>query len=180
MAAKAIEKWNEKLRKTPPINKVIIPACNKCNLEPVSLCILTVGVLMLFTGSLAPCISYMIGMVYPAIASYKAVKTADKTDDTQWLSYWVVFSVLQFFETFFGFLFGWIPFFYFIKVAFLLYLSLFKGAETIYNSYVDPIVSKHLNTDLVDKMTQDVKGTITDAGKMAAGLVARGGGKNVD
>eukprot|EP00923_Selenidium_pygospionis_P041140 GHVN01071251.1.p1 GENE.GHVN01071251.1~~GHVN01071251.1.p1 ORF type:complete len:181 (-),score=23.25 GHVN01071251.1:295-837(-) len=180
MAAKTIEKWNEKLRKTPPISKVIVPACNKCNLEPVPLCILTLGVLMLFTGSLAPCISYLIGMVYPAIASYKAIKTADKKDDTQWLSYWVVFSVLQFFETFFGFLFAWIPFFYFIKVAFLLYLSLFKGAETIYNLYVDPFASKHIDPDLVDKMTQDFKGSIAGAGKKAAELVGGGGGKNAD
>nr|CAG8613521.1 6397_t:CDS:2 [Entrophospora candida] len=33
--------------------------------------------------------SNIIGWLYPAYASFKAIESAKKTDDTQWLTYWL-------------------------------------------------------------------------------------------
>ena len=33
-----------------------------------------------------------IGLLYPAYKSFKSLQTKDKDDDSQWLTYWIVFS----------------------------------------------------------------------------------------
>ena len=40
----------------------------------------------------------LLGFAYPAYASFKAIESESKDDDTQWLTYWVVFSVFSLVE----------------------------------------------------------------------------------
>ncbi|CAH8655910.1 unnamed protein product [Dicrocoelium dendriticum] len=40
----------------------------------------------------------LIGFLYPAYQSIKAIESPSKDDDTQWLCYWVVFAFLQMVE----------------------------------------------------------------------------------
>jgi len=64
----------------------------------------------------------IVGFVYPAYQSFKSMDSVTATstgDDTQWLTYWVVFSFLTILETVFGFLTVLIPFYYWIKIAVL-------------------------------------------------------------
>ena len=67
-------------------------------------------------------VSDLIAFVYPAYMSFKAVESAETTDDTQWLTYWVVFSVFSIVENITAFFVSWIPFYYFIKIGFFMWL----------------------------------------------------------
>jgi len=49
--------------------------------------------LYLAFGYAAGLLCNIIAFVYPAYASIKAVESSRKEDDTQWLTYWVVYAV---------------------------------------------------------------------------------------
>lgn len=70
------------------------------------------------------CRSNLIGFVYPAYMSFKAIESEDKNDDTMWLTYWVVYSFFTIIEGFADVLLFWIPFYYAAKLAFLFWLFL--------------------------------------------------------
>ena len=52
--------------------------------------------------------------------SIKALETSSKSDDTQWLMYWVVFSLFSVVEFFSDTVVGWVPFYWLIKVNWIL------------------------------------------------------------
>ncbi|KAK4177220.1 TB2/DP1, HVA22 family-domain-containing protein [Triangularia setosa] len=87
------------------------------------------------------------GFVIPGYYSLGALFSADKHDDTQWLTYWVVFSFFTVLESFISVVY-WVPFYYTFKFIFLLWLSLpsFKGAEIIFRSFLAPTLSRHFQT----------------------------------
>lgn len=66
-------------------------------------------------------LSNLIGFLYPAYASIKAVESSGKDDDTKWLTYWVVFSFITLIELPAAILLSWIPFYSLIKVSFCNY-----------------------------------------------------------
>ena len=41
-----------------------------------------------------------VGFLYPAYCSIKALESSTKIDDTQWLTYWVVFGLFSVIEYF--------------------------------------------------------------------------------
>ena len=43
-----------------------------------------------------------IGFAYPAYCSIRALESSVKSDDTQWLTYWVVFAAFSVVEYFAG------------------------------------------------------------------------------
>ena len=47
----------------------------------------------------------------------KAIESVNKDDDTQWLTYWVVFSVFSVAEFFTDLLLSWIPLYFFLKAS---------------------------------------------------------------
>lgn len=62
-------------------------------------------------------LSNLIGFLYPAYASIKAVESSGKEDDTKWLTYWVVFSFITLIEFPAEIILQWIPFYSLIKVC---------------------------------------------------------------
>ena len=82
-----------------------------------------------------------IGVLLPAHFSFKALATADREDDKQWLTYWTVFSLFILLELFFGALLSYIPFYFFLKMAFLiwLFLPIFQGASILYDNIIGKI-----------------------------------------
>lgn len=91
-------------------------------------------------------VSDLIAFVYPAYMSFKAVESAETTDDTQWLTYWVVFSVFSIVENITAFFVSWIPFYYFIKIGFFMWLyhPKFCGAGLVYKQVVKKYVIPHM------------------------------------
>jgi len=84
------------------------------------------------------------GFIIPGYYSLEALFTTSKNDDTQWLTYWVVFALFTVVESFVQVVY-WFPFYYTFKFVFLLWLSLpaFRGAEIIFRSFMVPMVGRY-------------------------------------
>jgi len=88
----------------------------------------------------------LAGFAIPGYYSIEALFTATKTDDTQWLTYWVVFAFFTVAESLVSVVY-WFPFYYTFKFVFLLWLSLptFRGAEIVYRSFMVPILGRYFS-----------------------------------
>ncbi|KAL3701047.1 hypothetical protein R1sor_019069 [Riccia sorocarpa] len=77
-------------------------------------------------------------LVYPLYASIMAIESPFKEDDTQWLTYWVLYSVFSLAELGFDPILSWIPMWYTFKLICIGWLVLpqFRGAAYVYDNYV--------------------------------------------
>lgn len=127
--------------------------------------VIAVVTLWLMFGFGAQLLCNFIGFLYPAYRSIKALETSSKSDDTQWLMYWVVFSLFSVVEFFSDTVVGWVPFYWLIKCAFLLWcMSPLEGSSVIYTRVIRPYFLKHESAidDAVRKGT-GMATKITDA-----------------
>ncbi|KAF4976605.1 hypothetical protein FZEAL_6752 [Fusarium zealandicum] len=87
------------------------------------------------------------GFIIPGYYSLAALFSHNKEDDTQWLTYWVVFAFFTVLESLVQVVY-WFPFYYVFKFIFLLWLSLpaFKGAELIFRSFLAPTVGRYFQS----------------------------------
>ncbi|KAJ2138884.1 ER membrane protein DP1/Yop1 [Coemansia sp. RSA 678] len=101
-----------------------------------------VGLLLVFLNIGASLLVNLTGFGYAAYASMEAIETPGKEDDAQWLTYWVVFGLFNVLEYFTGFLLYWFPFYYLIKLGFLVWLMApaTRGAERLYHSGLKPLI----------------------------------------
>jgi hypothetical protein len=80
-------------------------------------CLVLTGVLTLVGG--AKLLVDLVGFVYPAYMSFKSMDT-NAGDDTQWLTYWIVFSFLSIIETMLSFVTALIPMYFWLKIAIII------------------------------------------------------------
>lgn len=96
-----------------------------------------------YTGGIK-LITDLIGFLYPAYASFKALEGGKNFDGdaTQWMTYWIIFSSLTLLESMMPFLVNQIKWYYAIKCLLVIWLYHPKttGAEVIYNSAVRPYI----------------------------------------
>jgi receptor expression-enhancing protein 5/6 len=87
-------------------------------------------------------ITCLIGVAYPAFMSFLALESGQESETTQWLTYWVVFGLFNIVDQFAGFILHFIPFYYFLKLGFLVFLfhPSFKGATYVYENYLKEAV----------------------------------------
>jgi len=108
--------------------------------------VIAVSLAMLVTRG-ARFLSIVLGVTYPVYASFKAIESDEKEDDTQWLTYWMVFGVFSLSEeTVLKIPALMQPMsFFLIKLVFLIWLShpSTHGAAKIYNSLVAPILRRY-------------------------------------
>nr|XP_050038525.1 receptor expression-enhancing protein 5-like [Dermacentor andersoni] len=101
--------------------------------------------LYLIFGYFAELLCNIVGLVYPAYASTRAIESADRNDDTRWLTYWVVYACFSILDFFADGILRFFPFYWLVKVVFLVYCFLparFNGSARIYNSLIRPYFLK--------------------------------------
>ncbi|KAK3081518.1 ER membrane protein DP1/Yop1 [Coniosporium uncinatum] len=88
------------------------------------------------------------GFVLPAYYSLSALFSSGKTDDTQWLTYWVVYAFLTVFESAVNAVY-WFPFYYTFKFVAVLWMALPQtgGAQIIFRSFIQPVFSRFFEAD---------------------------------
>jgi receptor expression-enhancing protein 5/6 len=93
--------------------------------------------------------TYLLGLLYPAYVTVNAIESPGTQDDTQWLIYWLIFSLVQLLEAILWPVLKWLGgLYYLIKVVALAWLVLpqTKGATWLYEAVVSPTL-KQLSTE---------------------------------
>jgi len=123
--------------------------------------------LLIFFNFWGELISDLIGWVYPAYASFKAIESKAVTDDVQWLTYWTVFGFVQILEFFSDAILYWLPFYFVFKTVFFLWLFLppFQGAQIVYTKFLRPTLLAYQGD--IDAKVNKVKSKFETATKEA-------------
>ncbi|XP_041785372.1 uncharacterized protein LOC121600641 isoform X3 [Anopheles merus] len=122
-----------------PFPRMSVTGMGLCSLVAIFFCPRAIGSNILFPG-----FRLLFGTLYPAYASYKAVRTKNVKEYVKWMMYWIVFAFFTFIETFTDILLSWFPFYYEIKVIVVLWLlsPATRGSSTLYRKFVHPMLTR--------------------------------------
>jgi len=126
----------------------------------------------LVVGYASALVTSLLGFAYPAYASVKAVDSDDKDDDTQWLTYWVVYACFGILEFFSDFFLGWFPLYFLFKCAFLCWCMApfsWNGADFIYKRFIAPFIKAYADDigEFIEEATEGVGAFVSEAEKQA-------------
>ena len=151
------EQINDRLMKYKEFKAVY----KKTGIRPVYfMYVLIICLLFIVIGFFDKYLTILIATVYPLYISLKTLQYKigeekqdggvyseqdKKKDVTQWLSYWVVYAFFINFEGLFGYFLKYIPFYFFIKVIFLLFCFLpqYQLAWWIYDNCIRKLFQKY-------------------------------------
>lgn len=125
------------------LNKYI-PSVSYGNLGTLLVLISALGPKMLSYLVLYPLCRLVFGTLYPAYASYKAVRTKNLKEYVKWMMYWIVFALFTCTETFTDMFLSWFPFYYEVKIILVLWLlsPATKGSSFLYRKFVHPALCR--------------------------------------
>lgn len=152
-----------------PWTKYFALAERKTGVNRVYLFVQIIAVLAIYllVGVGQQLVCNIIGFVYPAYCSMKAIESTKKEDDTKWLTYWVVFAFFTIIEFFSNYIVHIIPVYWLLKCFFYVWLMApteYNGSLVLYRRFVrpkflqyQPNVDKFLSTarDTAIKATTD-------------------------
>ncbi|KAL5705301.1 hypothetical protein ACHQM5_023625 [Ranunculus cassubicifolius] len=80
----------------------------------------------------------VISLVYPLFASIRAIESSSKSNVHQWLTYWVLFTLIRVMEFLLRPLLHWLLIWYYAKVTLTLWLVIpyFGGSAYVYEHYL--------------------------------------------
>jgi receptor expression-enhancing protein 5/6 len=83
------------------------------------------------------------GFLLPGYYSLQALFTSNTRDDTQWLTYWVVFAFLTVVESAISAAY-WFPFYYIFKFVLIMWMALpqTNGAQIVFHSFLQPVAGR--------------------------------------
>jgi receptor expression-enhancing protein 5/6 len=96
-------------------------------------------------------LSNLAGVALPTYYSLVAIETAGGKDDTKMLTYWSIYGMLTVVEYWSNTILYWVPFYFLLKTAFLLWLVLpqTEGAVLVYQKVVRPATIKYTRSSSV-------------------------------
>jgi len=110
-----------------------------------------VAVVWLVVGYAAQLLSGLIGFIYPAYHSVRALNAKKKDEEHRWLTYWVVFSFFHVVEFFSDHLVWWVPAYWLAKTLLLVWCMApppYSGSEFLYTRVIKPMyISYHGEID---------------------------------
>merc|ERR1712046_378794 len=140
-----------------------------------------VGVLLLVVvfGWGSSMLSLLVGFIYPAFSSFKALEEGVHDRIKFWLIYWVVYACFSVVETFLEPILYFVPFYIAIKLAFLvwLYYPATKGAETLYKGVLRDLIKPYV--EAIDEKLDDVNNGLQGLAQKATGGMAAMVGEGV-
>uniref|UniRef100_A0A7S3I5I5 Receptor expression-enhancing protein n=1 Tax=Favella ehrenbergii TaxID=182087 RepID=A0A7S3I5I5_9SPIT len=106
-----------------------------------------------------------VTVLYPAIHSIRAIESDGKDDDKVWLTYWMVFGLFNVAETFFGFVFYFIPYWDWLRLVLFIWLLLpqFNGSKVLYETVIRKLLDQ--NKDLIEMWISKVSSAATEVKK---------------
>ena len=110
-------------------------------------------------------ITNIIGVAYPAFQSFRALESSGMDDDKQWLTYWVCFGAFNIMDQFAGIILRFIPFYFFLKCAFLIFLfhPSTLGATSVYNNFILPQINQYKHhIETLEKKVASLSGGKSD------------------
>ena len=116
------------------------------NIDPkIILAVLGVSLVLCLVGNFGSYVTCIVGIVLPTYWSIKAIETPEEDDDKQWLTYWAVYAIFTFIDLFAGFIMKFIPFYFFLKQIFLIWLFMpnTQGAAFLYNKVISKLFKKY-------------------------------------
>ena len=89
-------------------------------------------------------VSTLNSFIMPCYYSFIAIETKDILDDKKWLTYWVVFAFVHYFDSIFQKVFFFVPFYPLVRAAFLFYIYKIKknGIEYFYDKVIAGLFNK--------------------------------------
>lgn len=105
-------------------------------------------------------LSNVAGFVVPGYYSLVALETASTSDDTELLTYWVVFAGLSVVEFWSRAILYWVPFYYLFKTVFLLYVGIpgTGGATFVYQSFIRPLTHNYVKKSFAKSVDSAAEG----------------------
>lgn len=97
--------------------------------------------------------SIIIGIIYPIIKSYNAIKIRSPDDLIGVVTYWIFFGIVTFVESIFGALLQTIPFYYTLRAILFGWATYYDGAKYLYDTYLCPKIEEYD----IDKVNEFVK-----------------------
>jgi len=134
---KAPDKAKQVIReKTAPLNSIgdkippLADAAKSLDINSGAIIAVVLAVfsffMLIFHGIAMAITTYTI--LYPGVCSVYAIESKEEDDDKHWLTYWMVVGALDVAETFFGFIFYFIPYWGYIRLALFVWMISFNGA----------------------------------------------------
>lgn len=129
--------------------------------------VLTLVTLITFAIFGSSILTLVITVLYPSFKSIQALETKSNDDDKEWLTYWIIFGLFSLIDDCCGCLLSFIPYFYWIKLAFFIYLLApqTRGAQFLYNTVVKQQLHKYKSQ--IESLISDVKGSVKEVASEA-------------
>ena len=114
-----------------------------------------------------PLLESAVLLLYDAL-SYRAIESPNKEDDTQWLTFWLVYSLVTMAKAVLDYVSILVPFYHEIWLGLMLWLGLLHGADWVYKNILRPVAKQHEDKiDYVLARGKSVEALIKSAEKKA-------------